>query len=443
MLQNRVFNNTKWIIACKVIQSLIQLVVGMITARYLGPSNYGLISYAASVVSFAAPVMQLGLNSTVVQEYVNRSDEEGTVAGTAMIMNMISGVACMIGVASFVCIANRGEKDTIIVCVLYSLGIFFRAAEMLQYWFQSKLMSRYASLAVLCAYVAVSVYKIYLLITGKSVYWFALSHAVEYGVTGILIWIVYRKVSDKKLRFSWKLAREMFQKSKYYILASLMVSVFQNTDHIMLKMMTDNAENGYYTTAITCATVTQFVFLALIDSARPVILEKYQQSREAFERNVSGLYTIVIYATALQSVCFTIFAKLMVYVLYGKSYFPAIPVLQILAWQVPFAFMGSIRNVWILAENKHDILWVINLCGVLANILLNALMIPMWGACGAACASMLTQAVTNFVVGFFMKPIRPNNRLLIRGLHPRTLLEVCRYCAKELSGGMRSRKKEN
>ena len=222
-----------------------------------------------------------------------------------------------------------------------------------------------------------------------------------------------------------------------------MVSVFQNTDHIMLKVMTDNAENGYYTTALTCITITQFVFLAIIDSARPVILEKYRESREAFERNITRLYTVVIYATLLQSLCFTVFAKLMVYILFGKDYYPAIQVQQILVWQVPFTFMGSIRNVWILAENKHNLLWGINLCGVIANILLNALLIPAWGACGAAFASVVTQIITNFVAGFCIKPIQDNNRLLMRGLHPRALVDVCKYCAAELGTGRISLKKKH
>lgn len=426
MRGNKVARNASWIIICKVIQSLIQLAIGMITARYLGPSNYGLISYAGSVVAFAVPVMQLGLTSTLVREYVDRPEAEGMVTGTALLMSLVSGMVCMVGVSGFVFIANRGEADTITVCILYSVCLLFQTTEVLQYWFQSKLQSRYSSLATLCAYVAVSVYKIYLLVDGKSVYWFALSHAVEYAFTGILLFASYRRTGGKKLKFYWPLAKEMFRKSKYYILASLMVTVFQNTDHIMLKMMAGNIENGYYTTAITCVGVTQFVFHAIIDSARPGILEKYNKNRESYEKGVSALYGVVIYATALQSICFAVFAKLIVLILYGRDYLPAVPVLQILTWMTPFAFMGSVRNVWILAEEKHNLLWTINLCGVGANVLLNALVIPWWGACGAACASVLTQIFTNFAVGFLMRPIRPNNRLMMRGLDPRNLRQNIR-----------------
>ena len=237
MARNKVFQNAKWIIVCKILQSVLQLVIGMVTARYLGPSNYGLINYAASIVAFAVPIMQLGLPSILVQEYVERPKEEGAIVGTSLVMSLVSGIACIIGVLSFVAIANQGEQTTILVCALYSISIICRVMELLQYWFQKKLLSKYSSMAVLAAYVVVSAYKVYLLICGKSIYWFAVSHGIEYACAGLLLLIAYRSVNGEKLSFSWNLAKAMFRKSKYYILANLMVTIFQNTDHVMLKMM--------------------------------------------------------------------------------------------------------------------------------------------------------------------------------------------------------------
>lgn len=424
MLKNRVFSNAKWIIGCRIVQSLLQLVIGMISARYLGPSNYGLISYAASVVAFATPVMQLGLRSTLVQEYIGSPEKEGQILGTSLVMNLCSSVACIIGVACFTCMVNHGERTTILVCSLYSVSLFFHAADMIQLWFQAKLMSKYPSLAALGAYVLVSAYKIYLLASGKSVYWFALSYAVEYFVVAVVLFVVYYRVGRQKMSFSISLAKKMFEKSKYYIVSAMMVTIFQNTDHVMLKLMVGNMENGYYTTAATCAGLTTFVFTAIIDSARPVILESYKKSAEAFERNLAGTYAIVVYLALAQSLSFTLLASMIVKVLYGSAYLNSIPVLQIVVWYTSFSCMGAVRNIWILAEGKQRVLWKINLSGALMNVVLNAIMIPVAGASGAALASVLTQFFTNFVVGFIFKDIRSSNRVLLKGLNPRILLEL-------------------
>ena len=79
LAKRKVLNNAKWIIMCKVIQAVLQLVIGMLCARYLGPSNYGIINYAASVVAFVLPIMQLGLQSTLVQEFIEDPEKEGKI----------------------------------------------------------------------------------------------------------------------------------------------------------------------------------------------------------------------------------------------------------------------------------------------------------------------------------------------------------------------------
>lgn len=424
MANSRAIHNAKWIIGCKVFQSLLQLVVGMLSARYLGPSNYGLINYAASIVAFMVPVMQLGMRSTLVQEYVITPEKEGRILGTSLALNLLSGVACIVAVTCFAAVSSAGDQVTILVCALYSLQLIFQALEMLQCWFQAKLLSKYSSLAMLGAYIVVSAYKIYLLATQKSVYWFALSHAVEYCVIGAAMIVIYNKLGGQRLGFSWALAGEMISRSKHYIMASMMVTVFQNTDHVMLKLMIGDAENGLYTAAVTCMSIPQFVFMAIVDSARPSVLESRKQTRVVFEKRVSELYSVILYMALAQTLCFLLLAGVIVNLLYGKDYLGATSVLRILAWNSAFSYMGTVRNVWILGEEKHSVLWKINLTGALGNVILNAIMIPIWGACGAAFASVLTQIFTNFILGFIMPSMRPNNRLLLKGLDPRILWDM-------------------
>jgi len=424
MNKERILQNTKWIIGCKIFQSLAQLIIGMLSARYLGPANYGLINYATSITAFAVPVMQLGLQSTLVQEYVDSPEKEGQIIGTHLTMNALAAVACMLGVTLFAAAANPGDTITIQVCALYSISLFFQAIEMIQYWFQAKLLSKYSSVAMLCSYLLVSTYKIYLLVSGKSVFWFALSHAVEYCATGILLLLAYHKVGEQRLGFSTSLMKEMFAKSRHYIVATLMVVVFNRVANIFLKLFFGDAENGYYAAALTCTCITGFVFMAIIDTARPVILESKKRSQDAFEKAASSVYGITTWLSLAQSIFFTLFAELIVKILYGEAYLPAVPVLQILVWNTAFSYMGYVRNIWILGEEKHSELWKINLGGAVASLVLNLLLIPQWGACGAAVASVLVQIFTNVIMGYILKPIRRNNALLLRGLNPKLAVEL-------------------
>ena len=116
--------------------------------------------------------------------------------------------------------------------------------------------------------------------------------------------------------------------------------------------------------------------------------------------------------------------------MYGDDYSQSVPVLQILTWYCAFSYMGSVRNIWLLAEQKQKYLPAINLSGVVFNVILNFIMIPFWGACGAAVASLLTQIFTNFVLGFILKPVRENNKLLLRGCNPVFIIPESRNIIK-------------
>ena len=76
---NKVAKNATWIIGCRIVQSVLALIINMLTARYLGPSNYGLITYASSIVAFVVPIMNLGLSNILVQEIVNNPERVYTL----------------------------------------------------------------------------------------------------------------------------------------------------------------------------------------------------------------------------------------------------------------------------------------------------------------------------------------------------------------------------
>lgn len=226
-----------------------------------------------------------------------------------------------------------------------------------------------------------------------------------------------------RLSFSWTLGKKMLKNSRHYILAALMLVIIQNTDHIMLTLMIGKAENGFYSAAITAAATLQFVYTAIVDSYRPVILANKKEASAEYALNMTRLYSLTLYLSLAQSLVFTVGGKIIIGILYGADYAQAVPVFRILVWFLAFAVMGSVRNVWILAEQKQRYLWIINLGGALFNIALNLLLIKPFGACGAAFASLLTQVFSNFVLGFIWKPLRENNKLILNSLRPKFAFE--------------------
>ncbi len=426
LIRNKVFANASWIIVCKIAQAVLNLVISMLTARYLGPSVFGLINYVGGVIAFCIPVMELGFAGILVQELIDHPEDEGRIMGSSMLLSLISSLFCMTGAVGFCLLANPGERLTVIVCVLYGLSLMFRALELMRYWFQAKYLAKYTSLVSLVAYGIVFAYKIVLIFTQRDVTWFAVSFALDSAlICGMLIFLYIRQ-GGKRLAFSRTVARRMLRMGVYYILADLMVVIFAETDKIMLKLMLDDEACGLYSAAVTCASMAGFVFQAIVDAFRPYIFESLRKSRRWFELNIKRLYSIIIFSCLLESVCLALFSRLAILILYGKDYIGAVPILRVSVWYMTFSFLGVVRNIWLLAEGKQKYLWIINLLGAVANVVLNACLIPLWGGVGAAVASVITQMFTNVVIGWILPPIRDNNRLMVAALHPKYILGMLR-----------------
>lgn len=422
LLKNKVFGNAFWIIGCKLAQAVLNLVITMLTARFLGPSGYGLINYADSIAAFLVPIMELGFAGVLVQELIDHPEQEGRIMGTSMLLSVVSSLFCIGGVVGFASVANAGEPLTLVVCALYSISLTFRALELMRYWFQAKYRAREVALVSLAAYVLVSAYKVVLLVLSLDVRYFAMSFALDYALIDLFLLILYKKRGGARMGFSWVVARRMLSSGKYYILSGLMVVIFAQTDKIMLKNMVGDAEVGFYAAAATCAAMTGFVFQAIVDAYRPYIFESLQKSRELFSLNMRRLYSIIIYACLLESVALALLARPAILILYGEGYLASVPILRVSVWYMTFSFLGSVRNIWLLAMGRQKYQWSINLLGALANVVLNFLLIPLWGAVGAAAASLVTQMFTNVIVGWILPPIRENNRLMLSAVHPKYIL---------------------
>ena len=330
----------------------------------------------------------------------------------------------IIGVAAFTGIANRNDFETIVVCILYSLSLVFQATEMLQYWFQAKLRSKYVAVISLISYICVSAYRCFLLITQKSVYWFALSQAFDFLLISLGLLYIYKKQGGQKLSFSLSTAKDIFSRSKYYIISGIMVTLFSLTDRVMITLMLGKEANGYYSAAVTCADVSRFIFAAIIDSFRPLILEAKKNQSLDYERHITRLYSMIFYLAVMQGFVITAGARIIINIIYGSAYGSAVPVLRTITWYTVFSYLGSVRNIWILAEQKQDLLWKINLSGALLNIAMNGVLIPLIGINGAAIASVAAQFFVNFVLCIVIKPLRKAGKLMLYGINPFNLRKI-------------------
>lgn len=392
---------------------LLTCFVGLLSARYLGPDNYGLINYAALYLTFFMALCTLGINSVMVKDLIEHPQEAGTAVGTALVLRAVSSFLSAVMIVGLVWIVDAGEPLTIAVVALCSLSLLFQVFDTIQFWFQARLQSKYSAIAASVSYTLTSIYKGVLLICGLDVRWFALATSVDYLIMAVVLLVAYRKAGGPRLAFSWEKGRQLLSDGKSFILCGMMVAVYNCTDRFMLKHMLSEAEVGYYAAATSVCSMWVFVLSAIIDSMYPTIMQARLESTAVYETWNRRLYAIVFYLSGFASAVITAAAGRLVRLLYGQAYLPAAVPLQILTWYTAFSYLGVARNAWMVCENKQKYLTPIYIGAAATNVLLDALLIPALGASGAAAASLVTQIATIFVFPPLLPDLRPNAKMML------------------------------
>ena len=386
--------NTIWNIGGKVLQMGLSLIVGMLTARYLGPSNYGVIGYTASFVSFFTVICQLGLTSVAVKELIDHKETEGEVLGTTIFLRICTSIISTIAITIMIYFIDDGDKVIVWVAFLQSLSLIFQSFEMFHYWYQSRMETQVSVKVQTAAYLVMSAYKIILLILGMSVQWFAFSTALEAAAVALFLYIAYRKKGTQKLSVSLAYGKKLLGESYHFILSGLMVTIYSEMDKIMLKQMLSSEATGYYVAANKVSSLWSFVLMALISSAQPLIIAARNKDYDQYIKKNKQLYAAVIWIGAAAGLAVTILGRWIILLMYGETYLAATSSLQISAWYTLFAMLGSARGTWIVCENKGKYVKYYLGVGAVVNIILNYLLIPVYGPAGAAAATLLTQIFT-------------------------------------------------
>ena len=410
---NKEAKNAGWLIGGRVAQMILSFFVSILTARYLGPGNYGIISYVNAYVAFFTSLCTLGLNSVIIKDFVDKPEELGEAIGTSLALLFVSSFFSGVMILCIVRVVDRNEPKTIVIAILCSISLVFQVLDTFNYWFQSRYASKVTSIATFVAYAATALYRIVLLIFQKDVQWFAFATSIDYIVLGTILFCAYKKYNGPKLSVSLEKAKSLLGRSYHYILSGMMVAIYGQTDKFMLKQMLDETSVGYYSLASTVNLMWVFVLQAIIDSMYPTIMNLYGKDKKQFERKNRQLYAIVIYVSMAAAVCFVIFAPLVIRILYGEAYLPAVGPLRIITWYTIFSYLGVARNAWIVCMNKQKYLKYMYLSAAFINIGLNYIMIPLWGASGAALASLLTEFCTSLILPCFWNDMRPNVKLMV------------------------------
>lgn len=424
--------NTGWMMFRNIYSMLVSLIVGSLSARFLGPSNYGLLTYGNAIIAFFTTVSKLGMDSVVVAELVRRPQKENVLLGTALTMRFAVSVLSFFSIWGFVLVFEPDNHLLQTVTILQATAIIFQSTEVFYFWFQARMEMKYVTLAAMAALTITSIWRLALLAGQATVQWFAMSASISALVCGGCIGIIFIKKAKIQLRYSWETGKEILRKSYHFIINGLAVTLYMQLDRIMIGKMIDETAVGLYGAASTLAVMWQFIPINIIDSANPILLKSYDKEKRKFVTQYQMLLMGISAMGIVVSIGFTLFAKLIILILYGKEYYSAAPALSVLIWATSFSMIGTARGTWIIAEGKNKYSKYFTCMGAVMNTVLNIIAIPKWGFVGAAVTTLITEMFVSLMAPLLFKETREFTFLYFRGFSkiPMFLTQLKMYLKK-------------
>lgn len=403
-----VIKNSFWLISESLLTMLISLIVGVISARYLGPNNYGLINRFLPYISLANSICTFGLQSIIIKRIAQDPSDENVayIMGSTLIFRMVLSTCAVIIINTYAFIISKEDSSILlIVSLLQSCSLFFNAYEIITYFFHARLQSKFIAISTVITSVIVGMWKILLLVNAASVEWFAFSTTLQSIVQWCTNYFFFKRVFRVKLFYNGSILKNMIGEGYHLLLASMGIAIYGQVDKIMIGSMLGNSQLGLYSAAYAIATMWYFLPQAIANSLRSRIFEEVKSDRQ-FTRDTRVLYFIITMFGVFAGIGFTILPRLLISILYGNDYLEATNALIILGWVGLFANIGTARSIWLVAKNLHPYSKYFTLMGAALNVVMNGVLIPLYGICGAAIATVISQMCVQFVFPLFFRDTR-------------------------------------
>jgi O-antigen/teichoic acid export membrane protein len=412
----KIADNIGWLFFDKILRVGLGLFVGVWIARYLGPEQFGLLSFATAFVGLFSAMAALGLRGIVVRDIVRNPEGAPKTLGTAAVLQLFSGLVSYLLILT--AIAYLRADDTLARSIIAILGsiTLLKASEIVVYWFESQVQSKYTVWAQTGTFLLFAILKVALILYEAplaSFAWLILGEAIVIALALVLI-MGWRGKSLSKLRFDICRAKTLLRDSWPLLLSGMVLMVQGRIDQIMLGQMVGDLQVGYYSVALRMIETASMTAMMLHSSFLPSLVSAKKRSEKLYLERLEAFYGLNIIVSLFIGVPIAIFSPWIIQILYGEAYLPSALIMSIMTIRLLFAHIGLTRGIYLLNENLLKFSALTMVIGTVVNIILNIFMIPIFLAVGATFASLISFFVTIFVLDIFYARTRRNVILMIR-----------------------------
>lgn len=337
----------------KIVNVVAQLIITMVLARLLTPSEYGTVAVLTAFSGIFTVLADAGISTAIAQS----QDLDEADYSRLFYLSLLLGVALMvafcllsIGVAYF-----YGDPIyTPLGCVM-SLAVLFNALNMVPngVLIKERKFKLIALRLVVCTAV-VGIAAIFLAFIGMGCFAIVLNTVLT--SLFVLVW----NLRGSNIRMSVGGISGVWSKvgsfSLYNLGSSLIGWFANNLDSLVVGKLFGSAELGYYNKAYSLYGYPLNILATPITSTLLPFLAPLQGDKQALKVRYTKVFRKLSFISALCTAGMHVCASEIILVMYGESWAPAIPMLSVLAFAVYSRGVNGSYGALLCATGRSDLL---------------------------------------------------------------------------------------
>ena len=412
--------NTGWLTLEQVVRIAVSFFVIAAVARHLGPDRFGAYTYLFSLVGLFAPLAMFGLEAIVMRRSVAAPEAGDKTLGTALAIRLGGALVGFSTVVAAVVLFGGPGMVAPQLTVIAALILLFLPGETFNAWFKAQERMALVALPRIAVVLLVAIAALLLVWSDAGLVSFVILRAGEAALLGLSAAIAFAVATRYRIRPSPapELLVPMLREGWPLLLGALGAVVYMRIDQVMLGWMAAEAELGRYGIAVRIADVALLLPMALQTAFYASLVRAHARAPERFDGHMQRLYDVMALASMAAMVTVGVAATLLLVPVFGAAYAGALPMVLVLLLSLPAIFLGWARNALLTVRGW---LWTSPAAaaiGAITNVLLNLLLIPPYGALGAAWATVFSCWIAAYGGGLFLPWLRPAARGMTRSLNP-------------------------
>jgi len=388
-LPRLLWKNTLAQAGAQMVGLAVGLATAMLLSRHLGVNGYAQFNYVFAFLYFFVGAGDFGVNVVVVREVAQRRDRAGEILGSVLILKLGMAAASLLAAWAVIWLVDF-PPDLRAALAVYALVLPVLAGQLPGVIFQVLGRLEYPALIVAtsrCLGLALTIWVVW---AGGGVV-AAVAAALAGEAAGLIaLWIAARRFVRLRWRPDLGIWRRVLRSSLPLGLAGLFGAVINRAGFLMLERMTDLREVGLYAAAYKVTNLLEVLPLMIMATVYPLMslyaVEDPGRLRILYRKSVLLLGLV----GAPLGIAVAVTSPLIVRIIFGIQFASAAPVLTVLVWATVFLYLAISGGNLLISMGRERLNLAILAAGAVVNVTLSVCLIPIWGALGAAWATVAT-----------------------------------------------------